>query len=326
MNHIQEAIRQVRVGRGLTFRELTVFPLNGRGRLGFDYVSLSHALNGAPGAFDVRELPDGGTVPEIEVVNGLELPVLIMEGQELVGAKQHRTANLTVLVPPKSTLRLSVSCVEAGRWARASDSFMAARHAQFASGRARKVASVSHAMRDSGRAYSDQSGVWSDISDKLRSLGVDSPTSAMRDLYERHAPTLDGYVDAFQELPECHGAAFAVQDRVIGLDLFGDTTAFKAYKEQLLRGYAVEALGAGNGPVATRAPERNRVSFLLRDVAAGEIEAYPAAGMGEDVRIAGQRTVAGALAVEGEIVHLAAFPQGRGEEGIRRARRYAAGV
>ncbi len=32
MNHIQEAIRQVRVGPGLTFRELTVFPLHGRGR------------------------------------------------------------------------------------------------------------------------------------------------------------------------------------------------------------------------------------------------------------------------------------------------------
>lgn len=179
MNHIQEAIRQVRVGPGLTFRELTVFPLNGRGRLGFDYLPLSQALHQGAGAFLVRELPDGGTVPEIEVVNGLNAPVLIMEGQELVGAKQHRTANLTVLVPPKSTIKLSVSCVEAGRWAHASESFMVARHAQFASGRARKVASVSHAMRDSGQAYSDQSGVWEDISVKLRAHGVDSPTSAM---------------------------------------------------------------------------------------------------------------------------------------------------
>jgi hypothetical protein len=324
MNHIQEAIRQLRVGRGLTFRELTVFPLNGPGRLGLDYLPLVQALHQDPDAFIVRELPDGGAVPEIEVVNGLDVPVLIIEGQELVGAQQHRTANLTVLVPPKSTIRLNVSCVEAGRWAQATERFMAAKHAQFASGRARKVASVSYSMRSSGRAYSDQSGVWSDISEKLCSLGVDSPTSAMGDLFERHAPTLDGYVDAFQAMPDCHGAAFAVRDRVIGLDLFGDTSGFKAYKEQLLRGYAVEALGMGDDTVATRAPERNRVSFLLRDVAAGEVEGYPAVGMGEDVRIAGQRTVAGALAVEGEIVHLAAFPRKRGEEGMRRARRYGA--
>jgi hypothetical protein len=318
MNHIQEAIRQVRVGRGHAYRELTVYPLNGKGRLGFDYATLSHALGQGPSAFELRELPDGGSVPEIEVVNRLHVPVLIVEGQELVGARQHRTANLSVMVPPKATVRLNVSCVEAGRWAETGARFMAAQHAQFASGRARKVASVSCSMRESGRADSDQAGVWRDISFKLRSLDVDSPTSAMHDLYQRHAATLDDYVYAFASLPECHGAAFAVHDRLIGLDLFGDTATFKAYKEQLLRGYAVEALGAARH-TATLAPERNRVSFLLRDIAAGEIEAYPSAGMGEDVRIAGQRSVAGVLAVEGAIVHLGAFPRKRGEEGMRRA-------
>jgi hypothetical protein len=323
MNQVQEEIRRVRVGRGLSFQNLTMFPLTRRRSLALRYLPLFDALQKGPEAFDLRELPGGASVPEIEVVNRLSLPVLIIEGQELVGAKQHRTANLTVLVPAESSLKLDVSCVEAGRWAHASQSFRAAQRAQFASGRARKVASVSCSMRASGRAHSDQSEVWSDISEKLHTLGVDSPTSAMSDLYERHAPTLDGYVHAFREVPDCHGAAFAVRDRVIGLDLFGDTSTFRAFKEQLLRGYAVEALGEFDD-AASPAPERNKVSFLLRDVAEGSYEAYPSVGLGEDVRIGGQRTVAGALAVEGEVVHLAAFPQGRGGEGMRRARRYGA--
>ncbi len=55
-------------------------------------------------------------MPELRFVNHCERPVLLLDGEELVGAKQNRILNLTVLVPAHQTIVIPVSCVEAGRW------------------------------------------------------------------------------------------------------------------------------------------------------------------------------------------------------------------
>ena len=44
------------------------------------------------------------------------LRVLILEGDELIGARQNRVANSSVLVPAGSEIILPVLCVERGRW------------------------------------------------------------------------------------------------------------------------------------------------------------------------------------------------------------------
>ena len=50
------------------------------------------------------------------MVNRGPKPTLIIDGEELVGAKQNRVVNLTILVAAESELIIPVSCVEAGRW------------------------------------------------------------------------------------------------------------------------------------------------------------------------------------------------------------------
>ena len=50
---------------------------------------------------------------------------------------------------------------------------------------------------------------------------------------------------------------------------------------------------------------------MLRDAINGQVEVYASAGMGEDARLAGRNTLAAVLVVDGEIVHLAAFPVAR---------------
>jgi len=58
---------------------------------------------------------EAGSVPELLVKNLAPSPVLILDGEELIGAKQNRIVNLTILVAAGQTLRIPVSCVEAGR-------------------------------------------------------------------------------------------------------------------------------------------------------------------------------------------------------------------
>ena len=63
------------------------------------------------------EVSEGGHVPETEeIVNEGELSVLLLDGEELLGAKQNRVLNLTILVPAHQTCVVPVSCVESGRW------------------------------------------------------------------------------------------------------------------------------------------------------------------------------------------------------------------
>ena len=65
----------------------------------------------------VEEVSESGSVPNLLVENKGDIRILFIEGEELVGAKQNRVLNTSVLIAAKSRVKIPVSCVEAGRWA-----------------------------------------------------------------------------------------------------------------------------------------------------------------------------------------------------------------
>ena len=67
------------------------------------------------GLIEVSEL-DPPQVPSLAVFNLAEVPLLLVEGETLLGGSQNRRMNVTVLCPPKARTIVPVSCVEAGRW------------------------------------------------------------------------------------------------------------------------------------------------------------------------------------------------------------------
>ena len=70
----------------------------------------------------VTEVSEAGSVPFLKVANGADRPLLLLDGEELIGAKQNRILNTTVLVAPHTEVTIPVSCVEQGRWATAAAS------------------------------------------------------------------------------------------------------------------------------------------------------------------------------------------------------------
>ena len=64
----------------------------------------------------MEEVNESGSVPNLAVKNKCDRPLLIPEGEILIGAKQNRVINITVLVAAGVKFVLPVSCVEAGRW------------------------------------------------------------------------------------------------------------------------------------------------------------------------------------------------------------------
>ena len=154
-----------------------------------DYSVLDDAL--AAGFVEITEVSEQGSVPDLKFVNRGSKPVLLVDGEELLGAKQNRIVNLTILVAANSELTIPVSCVEAGRWRSRSRAFTSASRTQFATGRAKRMASVSMSLMARGDRMSDQAEVWDGIAQKSARLNAPSPTSAMES-------SSSGRVNAFE--------------------------------------------------------------------------------------------------------------------------------
>jgi uncharacterized protein (TIGR02452 family) len=309
MSAIAKRLSEVVVGKPTTYQNLTLYPLLADGPDEPDYRLLDMALSNHSAR--VTEVSESGHVPELKFINEGLRPVLLLDGEELVGAKQNRILNLTVLAPAQQTIIIPVSCVEAGRWHASSAEFSGARRAHFAAGRARKAADVNVSLRQRGSRESDQGAVWRDIEMRSRRMGVSSGTRAAAALYETHRQPLDAFRAAFVAQPRQCGALFALNGRLLGLDLFDSPTTLATVLGTLVESYALDALAAS--PETLTLTEAD-VNVWLGTIAATDFERFPAVGEGEDWRFDGQHLTGGALVKDERLIHLCAFRIGGNED------------
>jgi hypothetical protein len=123
--------------------------------------------------------------------------VLILDGEELVGAKQNRIVNITILVAAKTTTVIPVSCVDQGRWSYRSDKFSSEKRIMSPRLRSRKADQVKYSLKNLGNFRSDQSAIWDDVSELAFDLDAESPSMAMSEIYRKQAPTIEKYVKHF---------------------------------------------------------------------------------------------------------------------------------
>ena len=215
---IENALSRIQIGTESTFGNMTIFPLLNGDSGSADYLTLDEALG--RGLVQITEVSVQGSVPELKLNNESDEPVLLLDGEELIGAKHNRVLNLTIMAPPNRTIIIPVSCVEAGRWSPRSAKFTTSTNAYFAQGRAKKMAQVSSSLMSRGQARSDQHAVWADISLKASHLKAESATAAMSDIYEHCTKRIDDYVGAFAAMDRQIGAVFTINGNIIGFDLF----------------------------------------------------------------------------------------------------------
>ena len=131
-------------------------------------------------------------MPTLRVISAADRPVLLLDGEELIGAKQNRVLNTTVLVAAHARLTVPVSCVEQGRWAYASRRFAAGDSSLYASVRARKAEHVTRSLRATGQHASDQGDIWQRLSLKDAEHEVRSDTGDGRRPRRAGAPPRPG--------------------------------------------------------------------------------------------------------------------------------------
>jgi hypothetical protein len=233
-------LEEVKVGGKQSHRNLTLFPLLSACKLELEYLLLDEALS--EGTIEILEVSKEGTVPELKVVNKSPRMVLILDGEELVGAKQNRIVNTTILIPGETVVVIPVSCVEQGRWTYASSSFSSEKRMMSAGLRAMKSEQVRESLRTSGRHRSDQGALWCEISEKSTRRGAVSPSMAMSEIYEKDRPSLEEYVKHFHLIGSQVGAVFMIGGKVAGMDAFGKPETFTSVFKKLVESYALDAI------------------------------------------------------------------------------------
>ena len=309
MSLLQSTIDRLTLGEPRLSGALGVIPLIERAPEGADapdelgaYCLFPDALRA--GTIAISEVSDAGSVPELSATNSGDLDVLLVDGEELLGAKQNRMVNLSILVPARRSIRIPVSCVERGRWQRRSATFAESPSTVHAQVRAAKARQVSASLRHGARR-ADQGAVWAEVDRKAAAMRVHSPTDALSDVHARYADRTDDAVAALGALPEQVGAVFTIGDMVAGAELFDRPRTFAAYLPKLVRGYALDALEFGGQ--STEGPSARSASAFLQALAGVEQQRYPAIGTGEDARFDAGAVTGGALVAWGRIVHLTAM-------------------
>ena len=287
----------LQLGEPQTHRGITIVPVFPLRNPAAAYVTLEEAL---PRGFRISEVSDRGSVPELVVSNPLDERVLLYDGEELIGAKQNRILNLSVLVEAGARTPIPVSCVEAGRWHRNSLSFAAADHTAGPELRVRKAVALESNALARGAA---QAEVWDAIAQKSHRLGVHSPTGAHSDLFQARKGAMRELSDAFAlQAGQC-GMALVLPDGRACLDYLSRPEAFARHHRKLLHGYLLDAIEQLDRPAA----EAVRAHVVVAAVSCAVASRQPSASLGSDLRIKAAGVVASGLELDGEVVQLSAY-------------------
>ena len=309
MESIASFLNKAKLARKQSYKNLTVFPLLAPDGTKPDYLTLEQGLD--KDLVQITELDQAGSVPELRLLNKGKKKLLVVEGEELVGAKQNRIVNATFLVAGTTEIVIPVSCVEQGRWHYDSDKFSSGRKMMHASLRRNHQADVKSSLRSGDGYRSNQGRIWEDVSGKLDRLQVASPTSALSDAYDRYENRLSDYLDKFRVIEWQLGAVFAINGRVLGLECFGCSDTFTAFFDRLVKSYALDALDWLKDAAENTVPPEKARRFV-QSAANSNVESHPSLGIGQTIALA-SRVLSGAALVDGDrVFHLSVFKKDTG--------------
>jgi ARG and Rhodanese-Phosphatase-superfamily-associated Protein domain len=303
-----ETISDLSMGKPQSAGALTMVPLSGNPAATLDYLLVDEALSKKEVL--VEEVSEGGAVPEIRVTNFSGKTVLVVDGTELVGAKQNRIVNASFLIPPKSVTKIPVSCVEQGRWNYRGRNFKRSPHHAAHSIRKLNVMHHRGTLKSRQGYRSDQGRVWEAVACMSHEMAAPTTTGAMHDVYEQKKSAFEEFEEKVRAVRGQTGAAFLVGGSFAGLDLFDRPATLKNLFPKLLSAVAVEAMMTGSEekkkPKTDRPPEE-KVRAVLDEVASSLFEKYDPVGVGEDWRYEGKLSLGKALYFNGDLIHFSAF-------------------
>lgn len=307
MSIVSEYIDGLDFGEPLEHEKMTVIPVMGSTDDASVYLTLNEALD--MGLLKITEMDDSGSVPELKAVNLSELPVLILDGEELVGAKQNRVLNTTILLKGGSKTVIPVSCTEEGRWSYNSREFYDDGSVISHSMRDSKRRSVSDSMRSNHVFTAKQPTIWGEISHNLRDEGISSPTRAHRDVYKSRLPDITKYLDAFTPQDCQVGILVFIDGKIKGIDTVSSPVAYQSLHAKLLKSYAMDAVlgNKDNKSSSGNTGLKKKSKQFIKQISKSNESKLKSIGHGWDHRFESDSVSGSALICQSEVIHASFF-------------------
>jgi hypothetical protein len=220
-----------RLGQPVFLRNLRVYPIQAENSNGLSLATVEQTLSAGQGEF--RELKDPA-IDEIVFINRGDEPVLMLDGEEIMGALQNRIIASSTIAEPRSDSRIPVVCAEEGRWDEIG---------KFKTGNY-SYPSLRALLTKSRQARSDvQKKIWQEIDRKISVTKTHSATSSMHDIFDNLSDEIDRYVEDFHSLGQgTIGIIGIAGNRILGCDIFHDLKIYRKVEKKLIKSYALDAL------------------------------------------------------------------------------------
>ena len=300
---VKEYLEGLKFGEIQGHKHVAVVPVIGASVSGADYLTMKEAMENH--LLTVSEVSEGGNVPELKVRNNADKPVLMLDGEELAGAKQNRVLNTTILLREKSETIIPVSCTEHGRWSYRSAHFAESGHIMSAKLRRVKNASVHENLKSAHSFRSDQGAVWDEIAMQAHINKVSPATGAMKDVLDAKQEDMDAFLEHLPIVAAQEGLVVLVNGEVVGLDRVSRAAAFSMLHPKLIRSYVMDALT--EKPKKAKETPREKADAFLGRISQCTEQKFESIGYGQDYRYEGRKIVGSALVHEEAVIHMAFF-------------------
>lgn len=301
-NVVTERFGGLKIGKAQEYKNLTMYPVLAAS-YGPHYITLDEALSS-----DKAEVLEKGSgeVPKLVFSNKSADRILLMDGEELIGARQNRILNTSMLIGPRKMVEIPVSCVEQGRWTSVTPKFKSGGTQLFSRARQANNESVTANMKraPSAGAMSNQSQIWDQVAAKRSKLNVTGSSEAMHDVYVQKSASVESYVRAFKAVDGQVGCIFAINGRIVGADIFSSQAALKKLLPKITKSYSLDAISEQGSP--TKGSTDSAERFLLWGKNAS-MKSMPTVGEGRDVRLISSTVSGAALVAQDAAIHISLF-------------------
>ena len=289
---------EIQVGDPMRYDGLAVFPLFTEGGGDVPYTLSEDAMQGK--LVTVTEVSQSGSVPELRVENRGDTRVLFLEGEELIGAKQNRVLNLSILIAARSKTPVPVSCVEQGRWGYRTKEFGSG---SASSSKLRRIlkSSVSDSLKAKRGHRSDQAKVWREVYRQQQSLGVCSASKAMSDTVNAFQDRIRQFQEKLRPAEGAVGIEIAMGGKIVCLDLLDKPTTCQRIWDRLLAGHILDALEVTGDEELVGREDIEAIVANLSDLGWEQVETV---GEGQEYRAGAEDgLMASALTFEENLIH-----------------------
>jgi len=256
------------------------------------------------GTVRINEVGEAGEVPHLLFQNGGDSAVIVLDGEEVVGGKQNRIVNTTLIILAQQTVKIPVSCIEAGRWHERDGADFQSGQAIFrAKSRAAQKASVTANVRAGNGYRSNQHAVWDQVAESLEALKVRSGTANFREARAKVADQIDEFVNAFRPAHNQIGSIFMNRSGILGVEMVGTPALYVQVCDKVTRSFGFEALGAQD----LDGVSSNAARTWWEKVLQAEYSRHSSPAAGEDIRVGTQELIGSGLVWNNILVHFSCF-------------------